>query len=325
MTKSESLNFATPFLLAAAAERGWDIVVHPDGGFSGQIRMPNGAARYFVRSTFDLNAAAATLVARDKALTKFYLTRLGYPVVPGRLFFADSSSRGRQAASRYSQRLGYPVIVKANSSAGGQGIEIVSDANGLNEALDRAFAVDHAAALVERYVSGMRDYRILVLDGKMLLAYERRPLSVIGDGRSTIRQLVSRLKRSRRAVRIDPEAVGRSLCRRGLTWKAVPSKSESVQLLDVANLSQGGMAFEMTLAVHPEIAMLAGAAANDLGLRYCGVDILTPDISARTSTLYVLELNAAPTIHGFVACCRPGRARLVRLYGRLLDSMAVSY
>jgi D-alanine-D-alanine ligase-like ATP-grasp enzyme len=328
--KNDRLNFAASYFRAEAEKRGWLISLHPDGAFSGQIGLPDGSFRYFVRSTYDINTAAAALVARDKALTKFYLRRFGYPVVPGRVFFSDSicpslsTSHSRLAARRYSRRIGYPVMVKANSGSGGTGVELVSGAGELDAALDRAFMADGAAALVEKYIPNMRDYRILILDGRMLLAYERRPFTIVGDGGSTVRQLVSRAGRirSKRAGRPDSEAIARGLDRRGITWSTVPRAGHAVTLLDVANVSQGGTAVEVTHVVHSEIASLVSDAVRDLGLRYCGVDILTEDIRVRSSTLYILELNASPTIHGFAKQCRIGRRRLMRFHGELLEAMA---
>lgn len=327
--KNDRFNFAARYLRAEAERRGWRVVLHPDGAFSGQFLLPDGKRLYFVRSTLDLNPAAAALVARDKALTKFYLRRLRYPVIPGQLFFSDavcrtiSSRRGRASARSYARRLGYPIIVKPNGGAGGDRVELVAASEELDGALERAFSLA-GDALVERYVPGLRDYRLLLLDGALLLAYERRPFSVTGDGRSSIRQLVTRDRRQRtaRAGRPDMGAIERSLDRRGLRWSAIPRRGEAVRLLDVANLTQGGTAVEVTGVVAPGIARLAAEATRDLGLRYCGVDILTRDIRVASSDLYILELNASPTIHGFATVCGLSRTRLLRLYSAMLDAMA---
>jgi D-alanine-D-alanine ligase-like ATP-grasp enzyme len=46
-------------------------------------------------------------------------------------------------------------------------------------------------AIVERYLPG-HDYRIVVLDGEIISAYERIPLSVTGDGKSSILSLMKK-------------------------------------------------------------------------------------------------------------------------------------
>ncbi len=53
----------------------------------------------------------------------------------------------------------------------------------------RSIFEKHNIVLVQKLVTG-RDYRLVVLDDKVISAYQRMPLSVVGDGDSTIRQLL---------------------------------------------------------------------------------------------------------------------------------------
>lgn len=310
----QDLSFGARFLREAAEKRGWTVTLHPDGAFAGEIRLPDGRVRFFVRSTYDLNAAGAALVARDKELTKFFLARLGYPVLPGRTFFSERVERdfGRDvhAARAYAMELGYPVMVKVNSGAGGKGIERVAAASDLGGALERAFAIEDVV-LLEPYVAGMRDYRLLVLDGELLLAYQRRPFGVVGNGRSTIRELVD--VSVRRAIARGTGTPDLRRIRRH--WDDVPGEGEVVPLLDVANLSQGGWAIEVD--PDPAILRLAIEATRNMGLRFCGVDILTDDAGQR----WILELNASPTIHQFATLCGLSDTRLADVFDRVLLAM----
>ena len=310
----DDLSFGARFLRAAAEKRGWTVTQHPDGAFAGEIRLPDGQVRFFVRSTYDINPAGAALVARDKELTKFFLARSGHPVLPGRTFFSERVARnfGRdlRAARDYAATLGYPVMVKVNSGAGGEGIERVAAPADLDEALARAFALEDVI-LIEPYVAGMRDYRLLILDGELLLAYERSPFAVVGNGRSTIRELVDAAVRGALARGTGTPDVTR--IRRG--WTDVPREGESVRLLDVANLSQGGSAIEVT--PDPSFVQLAIEATRDMGLRFCGVDILTDGAERR----WILELNGSPTIHQFATLCGLSDARLAETFERVLLAM----
>jgi glutathione synthase/RimK-type ligase-like ATP-grasp enzyme len=285
----DDLSFGARFLRAAAEKRGWSVTLHPDGAFAGEIRLPDGTSRFFYRSTYDINSAGATYVARDKSLTKFFLGGRGYPVLPGHTLFSRDDV----------PELAYPVMVKANAEAGGAGIERVDSREELGAALDRAFAFG-SVVLIEPYVANMRDYRLLVLDGKLLLAYERIPLTIIGDGRSTIRELAP----SREDVNL-----------RGHAWSDVLAEGESLRLLDVANLSQGGNAVE--IAPSAELTQLAISAARDMNLRFCGVDILTD----AGDTRWILELNASPTIHHFATLCELSEERLFAIFERVLLAM----
>jgi glutathione synthase/RimK-type ligase-like ATP-grasp enzyme len=283
----DDLSLGARFFRAAAEARGWEVTLHPDGAFAGEIRLRDGTTRFFYRSTYDLNTAGAAFVARDKALTKFFLARRGYPVLPGHTLFSRDDV----------PELAYPVMVKANGEAAGAGITRVDSPEELPAALDRAFALGNIV-LIEPYIAGMRDCRLLVLDGELLLAYERIPYTITGDGRSTIRELTDR-----------------NVPLRGRAWADVLREGETLRLLDVANLTQGGSAREITPA--PALAQLAIDAAQTMNLRFCGVDILTDD----ADTHWILELNASPTIHHFAALCALTDERLAAIFERVLLAM----
>lgn len=313
-----------------AAERGWQLLLHPDGAFAGEVRLPDGASRYFVRSTYDLNSAGAAKVALDKGLTKFFLHEKGFPVIEGQTFFSDrlcaetGSRRDSHAAVQYATSIGFPVMVKANSGGGGEGIERASDAAEVEQALARAFAFGDVV-LIESYLEGLRDYRLLVLDREVLLAYERRPFAVVGDGISTVAELVDEFRRTaivRGSGTPDFDRLQRSLVRAGVTETDVLEPGVLLAPIEVANLSQGGSAVEVTNAVHPNIARLAVDAARAIGLRYAGVDILSDDATRETSVAYILEVNASPTIHQFAALCHPAEERLIALHRKILDALA---
>ena len=58
----------------------------------------------------------------------------------------------------------------------------------LQSALQRIFKIDRVA-LIQMPVTG-KDYRIVVLDKRIISAYERVPLHVCGDGTSSIKKLL---------------------------------------------------------------------------------------------------------------------------------------
>ena len=116
----------------------------------------------------------------------------------------------------------------------------------------------------------------------------------------------------------DEQRVGHELRRQGRAWSDVLGPGESLRLLDVANLSQGGSAVEID--VDPELALLAVQAARDMGLRFCGVDILTDGANTR----WILELNGSPTIHQFAVLCGLSEERLAALFERLLLAMVTA-
>ena len=141
----------------------------------------------------------ASEIAKDKDYAAFFMKRMGYPTAPGEAFFSADhcrsigSRRNVDAAYQYVRRIGFPVMVKPNSGSQGIGVTKVHTKRELYRAMRFVFARDRVA-LVQPQLSG-KDFRIVVLDDKVISAYERIPLNVVGNGRQTIRQLLTNKQR----------------------------------------------------------------------------------------------------------------------------------
>ncbi len=257
---------------------------------------------------------------------------MGYPVVPGEKFYskrwcqAIGSDRDIDAAYRYAKEIGFPVFVKPNSRSQGIAVAQVHTKREFYRAMRLVFEHDRVG-LVQQPVSG-RDYRLVVLDKRIISAYERIPLSIVGDGRSSIKQLLRRKQKQfvasswdTRLDLTDPR-LGRKLARQGLNLHSIPANGEMIYLLDNANLSTGGDSVDVTDLVHPSFRRLAINLTRDMGLRLCGVDLMIDgDISQKPGTYWVLEINSAPGLDHYVKT-GPKQERIVEdLYLEVLKSM----
>ena len=158
--------------------------------------------------------------------------------------------------------------------------------------------------MVEKFLPGY-DFRLLVVGDKLVAAARRDPPQVIGDGRSSVRELVDVVNRDPRRgeghatsltkIRLDDIAIGR-LEAQGLTPDSVPARGQRVVLRNNANLSTGGSATDVTDNVHPEVAARAVDAAQMVGLDICGVDLVCENVIRPLEEQHggVVEVNAAP-------------------------------
>lgn len=80
----------------------------------------------------------------------------------------------------YIREYGYPLIIKPNTASLGSGVYKVYSITEVWKYIERLFQMTPMIRL-ERYHVG-RDYRVVVLDGRVRIAYERSPMRVIGDG-----------------------------------------------------------------------------------------------------------------------------------------------
>jgi len=319
-------------LKKVAPKIGATVLLEPKWNVVGQITFQSGRRRYFRTSTLDINTMGASAIAKDKDYANFFMAKMGYPVVPGKAFFSNDWARlmdprrNIDAAYRYAQRLGFPVVVKPNSGTRGHGVAFVHTKREFYRAMRFAFRKDDVV-LVQKPVVG-KDYRVVVLDEKIISAYQRVPLGVTGDGKSTIERLLETKQqafdRDKRDTRIkaDDPRIKDKLKRSGRTMKTVLGKGEHMYLLDNANLSAGGDSVEVTEKVHPAFRQIAVELTRDMGLRLCGVDLMIEgDISEPPKTFWVLEINSAPGLDHYAESGRAQAKVVEDLYLEVMEGM----
>ncbi|OGL87249.1 hypothetical protein A3I40_03350 [Candidatus Uhrbacteria bacterium RIFCSPLOWO2_02_FULL_48_12] len=334
-TKKESLILGK--LLKKLAPRiGASVFLEPKWGIAGQIMFKSGRKSYFRYNTLDLNPVGASDIAKDKDYANLFMRRLGYPVVPhSKTFFSEELAEAIREPRRtiddayvYARRLGFPVVVKPNSGSQGVGVAVVHNRREFYRAMRAALKQDRVA-LVQSPVVG-RDYRLVVLDEEMISTYERIPLNVVGDGRTSIQRLLEVKQRqfiaAKRGTRIkmDDPRLASKLKHQGLSLRSVLSRGERIFLLDNANLSSGGDAIDVTGSVNPAFRELAVKLTNDMNLRLCGVDLLVdgeisdPPVAGK---YWVLEINAAPGLDHYAKAGKPQERIVEELYLKVLRSL----
>lgn len=330
-TKKESMILG-PLLTVLGREIGATVLLEPEWGVVGRITFKNGRHSYFRYNTLDLNPVGASDVAKDKDYAAYFMKALGYPVPESRAFFSPEwaetirSKLSVDAARTYAAKKGFPLIVKPNSGSQGFGVYLARDMRTFDSALKHVFRNDKVA-LVQELLTG-RDYRIVVLDGEIISAYERIALNVIGDGRSTVLQLLKKKQRgfllSKRDTQIkfeDPR-IRAKLKSQKMTYRSVPGKGTTVYLLDNANLSTGGDAVDMTARIHPGFKKIAASITKDMGLRLCGVDLMIDGtIEEKPDRYCVIEINAGPGLDHYVKSGTEQAAIVENMYRKVLRSL----
>ncbi len=246
----------------------------------------------------DQTTALGETIAQDKQLTRSLLYNLGVPV-PTRP--ARHQRRGRRCR-RGRHRLPGRRQAAVRQPGAWRGRQPATP-----EQVVQAHAVsarESSFLMVEKYVPG-DDYRLLVVGDRLAAASLREPAHVIGDGKSTIHQLIDLVNTDPRRsdghatalsfIKIDAVALG-VLEEQGLTPGAIPLAGQKVLIRRNANLSTGGAATDVTDQVHPDVAAKAVDAARAVGLDIAGVDVVSLDIRrplAETDGA-VVEVNAGP-------------------------------
>lgn len=237
-------------------------------------------------------------LACDKEDTKYLLEQAEIPVPKGEIVKSEDSLLSALRS------IGYPVVIKPVNGNHGRGITTnITDKENALIAYNAAKNVSRSV-IVERYITG-DDYRVLVINYKLVAAAKRTPARVIGDGKSTIEQLIEEVnKHPKRGyghekvltyITVDDMTMT-ILKNKKLTLKSVLKANEILDLKDTANLSTGGTAEDVTDIIHPYNVFMCERIARIIGLDICGIDIMTSSISQPLPETNgaVLEVNAAP-------------------------------
>jgi cyanophycin synthetase len=273
-------------------------------------------------SLTDRTACIDVDIASDKELTKKILSQNNIPVPYGVVV------KSLQEALEAAKNVGYPLVVKPVDSNQGKGVTVnILSESQIEQAFNEAMWYSKKA-IIEKYIYG-KDYRVLVVGGHVCAVAERRPPLVIGDGRSTVSELVKLEnmnplrgedhEKPLTYIKLDDISVN-YLSSQGFSPESIPLKGQKVFLRQNGNISTGGTARNCTDEINPRNISYAVATARIMGLDIAGVDIIAEDISLPIDVASgaVVEVNAAPGLRMHI---KPSEGEPVNVAEDILDML----
>ncbi|GAB3446107.1 cyanophycin synthetase [Phycicoccus ginsengisoli] len=265
------------------------------------VQLGQGVHAQRIRATMTSKTGALAVdIASDKDMTTRLLASAGLPVPK------QETVRSADGAAAAARRIGFPVVVKPLDGNHGRGVCLDLQSE---DDVRASFAVAEGesrrgSVIVESFVTG-RDYRCLIVGGRMQAIAERVPAHVVGDGSHTVTELVEITNADPRRgvghekvltrIKVDDAAV--ALVReQGWEMDQVPPEGQMVKLALTGNMSTGGISVDRTFEAHPDNVEIAEEAARMIGLDVAGIDFICPDIASpvRETGGAICEVNAAP-------------------------------
>ncbi|HVF46683.1 MAG TPA: cyanophycin synthetase, partial [Pyrinomonadaceae bacterium] len=202
------------------------------------------------------------------------------------------------------EKVGFPLVIKPLDGNHGKGATV-----GIKSIEDARVAFEKAQeysrwVIVEQQLVG-DDFRALVVNNRLIAVAKRVPAQVVGDGKSTIQQLIDKVNADPRRgyghenvltqIDVDGQTM-RCIRKAGYELDSVLPADEFLCLKTTANISTGGTAIDYTDEAHPENVFLFERIARIIGLDVAGVDIIAPNVSEPLSENGggIIEVNAAP-------------------------------
>lgn len=324
MADRRFLGPSTACIVDAAADRGIPFIRLSEGNL---VQLGYGAQSHRIwTAETDRTGAIAESICSDKDLTKQLLSACGVPVPEGRA--VDSAEDAWEAA----QEIGLPVVVKPADANHGRGVfvDLNSEAE-VKRAYEQAL-IQSSTVLVERFIRG-DEHRLLVVGNKVVAAARGESVWIVGDGRSTVAEIVAAQVNTDPRRGEEEEApldvirfeegseVLFELARQGLAPESIPAEGQRVLVQ-----RNGNVAIDVTDNVHPSVAATATLAARIVGLDIAGIDLVTESVAwpLAQQRSAIVEVNAGPGLlmHLKPAIGEPrpvGRAIVDHLFGNEAD------
>lgn len=279
----------------------------------------DSVARHVFGYNFEINSATAQLLSGDKGAVSDLCQYLGIPHVEHRIFLHPkisgyvSRAGNWPAMLAYADEIGYPLVVKPNTGTGGEDVTRVDNAAELEQTVLELFDV-HRAICLSPYLEFEQEYRAVMLDGSCDLLYAKRRPHVIGNGKSSVLELIERLHVS---GLLTQEMAGQAIEEHRGELKQVPDQGQEVIIGWKHNLGEGSAPQIVDQGpLHDQLVSLARDAQRAVNIRFASVDIVQSK-----GALLILEINSGVMMEYFVRHFDEGRAIARAIYSKAVSKM----
>jgi len=285
----ENFNVYAQIIVDEARRRGIRVdVVDAEAGL---FDLSLGGRRISCRESLsDLTSAVALSRCDDKALTRKIVTKAGVRTP------AQTVVDNEEALDEFLGRHGRIVIKPARGEQGRAVSVDIRTSEAAQHAIRAARTVSDRV-LAEALVVG-DDLRLIVIDKEVVAAAVRRPPCVVGDGKTSIRELIERQSRRREAATGGESSIPRDaetkrcVAEHGYDMESVPHLGETIVVRKTANLHTGGTIHDVTNDIHPKVREAAIAVAEVLNIPVTGIDFIVPDVAG--PRYWMIEANERP-------------------------------
>ena len=293
----EDLELSTQILILDAIKRG--IEFNMMDRLENFISLSDGEKVEYVKQATKTSKDSyiTALIMENKLVTKDILRENNIRVPKGKDY--DNIDEAKKDFRLFKDE---KIVIKPKSTNFGLGISIFPgeySREDYDKAVEIAFRED-SSILIEEFMTG-KEYRFLVIGEEVVGILHREPANVIGNGESTIEELV--FEKNKDPLRgkgyktpLEKIKLGEIeemfLKNQGLSFKSIPKNGEKIYLRENSNISTGGDSIDFTDKIHPsykEVALKSAKAVKAL------IDNIEEE--AKEKNHGIIELNFNPAIH----------------------------
>lgn len=268
-----------------------------------------------VRYEFDINSAVSYQIAGDKYATYACLKNSEVPIIEQYAIFSPITRKDfyydnfivsiKLYLDKYKT-----IVIKPHDSCKGKDVYKVSSVEDALLIIERLFNNGANLVIISPYVDIKYEYRVVILDDEVLYIYKKEKAYVIGDGKSTLQELINKKEEKLGfEIEIDDE----------LNLEEVIKKDEKVIISWKHNLCNGATPIKIDKKdkLYDEILDMAIKAAKAIGIRFCTVDITQNN----EDKLEIMEINGSVCMNIFADSFKDGRKIVKDIYAKAIDRM----
>jgi len=235
-------------------------------------------------------------LTRCKDITHKLLYSNDLPTPKTECFY--NKSYNKKQAMRQISLLNFPVILKDARGSNSKGIfPFIGNIEDAMKVLEEE--LPHYRSMIAQEMVTGKEYRILVLDDKVIGALEMIPPYALGDGFSTISKIIQeRQNTTEQRTKFD-EKLEQILKEQNVTLESIMSKNEIAYIKKSSCLAEGGETMDVTDVVHGSIEEICVKASRVVGKHLVGIDVMCTDISQDISSqdFNIIEINGKPDLY----------------------------
>jgi len=273
----------------------------------------DGKIRYIGRKSFDINNVESSTIASDKYATYEVLKSQNIPIIEHKIIFDPEKRKDYMSKKEIIDIISSEfmkngkIVVKPNTGETGKDVFRCYSVKEI-EKIVKELLKNNSSISICPYYDIKNEYRVFYLRGEVLLIYKKIKPFVIGDGKSSLKELVSKLNLPKNDV------VEENLSKLDLNY--IPENKEKIELSWKHNLSGGATPkiIEKEDKIYKKVEKLAIKTGKTLNMLFATVDI----IETNNDNFYVLEVNSGIGATLFSKLAPNGKSIVKDMYKKAL-------
>ena len=242
--------------------------------------------RYLTGNKFDLNGHAVGNILDDKYALYDVLNNLNIPVCRHSIIYASDNKnyyanncKSQEDIINIFNEYNNDVIIKPNKGSMGIGVYHITNELELLDKVKNLLVKNYSISICPFYKI-KNEYRVIILDNQVKLIFKKINPIVVGDGKSTLKELLLKFNYN---YYIDKDIPN-----------IILKKNEEYIYDFHFNLSRGSIAStKIDNELKDKIINMALDASKKVGIRFASIDI----IETMDRNLLILEVNSGVTIN----------------------------